>query len=579
MVSEKRYILILLGVLVQMGVAAQTMVYLENAETLSFDQALHPDAQVLRGNVRFRHDDALMYCDSAYFYEKSNSLDAFGHVRFVQGDTLFGYGDKLFYDGNTRMARLRRHVRLEDKSMTLTTDSLNYDRGADRAWYFNGGTLKDSVNTLTSRRGTYISHLKQADFRGDVHLVNDKFVLDSDTLKYNTETHVADILGPTTIVYEEDTKITSTRGWYNTQTEESMLLKRSRIEHVDGNTMTGDTIFYDKQKGFGRAIRNIEVTDSTDHLTLYGNYSEMYEKGKWGNNSGFATDSALLVDWSDSVKYTYIHADTLFTEEIPYRAFNLRERDSILVDSVLTYQAPDTIWKDTTYRQIRAFRRVRTYREDLQSVADSAVYNSRDSLLQLFGKPVAWSDEQQVSAQELYIYMKNNSVDYAYGNGSATAIQKKHRRFYNQLAGKEIYAYVRDGKLRQIDVNGNAETVFFPQDEEDGAFIGVNKTQSSFVKIFVDGKKVERVLFTTSTTGTIYPFSEISDDQMKLNGFFWAEEERPTSPGDVFRHPENVVRPEKKAISAVDNEDKKSKKDEHKNKDKGEKAPKTTRLQ
>lgn len=531
---EKLYILVLLWVLFQAGMAAQTLVYLEHAETLSFDQNLHPDAQVLRGAVRFRHDDAVMFCDSAYFYEKTNSLDAFGHVRFVQGDTLFGYGDKLYYDGNARFARLRRHVRLEDRSTILTTDSLNYDRVADRAWYFSGGQLKDSLNTLTSLRGTYVSHLKQADFRGDVHLVNENFVLDSDTLKYNTETHIADILGPTTIVYEEETTITSTRGWYNTKTEKSMLLERSRIEHTDGHTMVGDTIFYDKHVGFGRALHNIEVTDSADHLTLYGHYAEMFEKGKQGNNSGFATDSALLVDWSDSVKHTYIHADTLFSEEIPYQRPVLHERDSVLIDSVLTWQAPDTTWLDTCYRQIRAYYGVRTYREDMQSVADSAIYNSRDSILSLYGKPIAWSDEQQVSAQTIDIYMKDGSVDYAHGVGNALAVQQKHTNFFNQLSGKEIFAYARDGELREIDVNGNAETVFFPQ-EDNGAFVGVNKTQSSAAKIFVKKQKVERVVFPSATTGSIYPFSEISEEAMKLDHFFWAEDLRPKDSKDVFR--------------------------------------------
>lgn len=531
----------------------QTMVYLENAETLSFDESLHPDAQILRGNVQFRHEDALMYCDSAYFYEKSNSIDAFGHVRFVQGDTLFGYGDVLHYDGNTKFARLRRHVKLVDKTTTLTTDSLNYDRLSDLAWYWTGGKIQDSINVLTSRWGQYISHLNEAQFRGKVHLVNDKFVMDADTLRYNTETHVADILGPTTIVYEEETNIYSTRGWYNTENEKSELLQHSRIVHSDGTTMTGDTIFYDKRRGFGQVFHDIAITDSTDHLTLYGNYGEMYEEGTMGKNSGYVTDSALLVDWSDSVKYTYIHADTLFTEEIPYQAYNLRMKDSVLVDSVLTWQAPDTLWFDTTYRQIRAYYGVRIYREDMQAVSDSCIYNGRDSILSMSGKPIAWSDDQQVSAEHIDIYMKNQSVDYAHGIDNAMAVQQEHPLYYNQMTGKEIFAYVRDEELRQIDVNGNAETVFFPK-EDDGAFIGVNKTQSSFVRIFIEDGKIDHVVFLQSPKGTLYPMNDLKPDQMKLGGFFWAEEERPTYPADVFRKAEKTERPGK-VMTAVAEED------------------------
>ena len=70
----------------------KSLVYLEHSATLSFDKKRMPDAQILKGNVRFRHDSALMYCDSAYFFQKDNSLHAFGHVRLVQGDSLEGYG-------------------------------------------------------------------------------------------------------------------------------------------------------------------------------------------------------------------------------------------------------------------------------------------------------------------------------------------------------------------------------------------------------------------------------------------------------------------------------------------------------
>ena len=190
----------------------EDLVYLEHSETLSFDEERHPDAQLLKGNVRFRHEDALMYCDSAYFYENNNSLDAFGHVRFVQGDTLFGYGDVLYYNGNTKFARLRRHVKLIHKETVLITDSLNYDRRRDIAWYYTGGTIQDTLNTLTSIWGQYQPNNDQAVFRYDVELQNPNFTLSADTLKYNTQTNIADIVGPTTIVYDEETTIISDLG-------------------------------------------------------------------------------------------------------------------------------------------------------------------------------------------------------------------------------------------------------------------------------------------------------------------------------------------------------------------------------
>lgn len=495
----------------------ETMVYLEHSESLNFDQKRLPDAQILVGNVCFRHDDALMYCDSAYFYEKSNSLDAFGHVRMVQGDTLSGYGDVLYYDGNTRMARLRRNVKLINKDVTLYTDSLNYDRKRDIAYYFAGGKIVDRENTLTSRWGQYLPSNKVATFRRNVHLVNDKFVLNADTLKYNTETLIAYLVGPTEIVYEKETTINSTKGWYNTDTERSLLLNRSQVIHTDGRSMTADSIYYDKKLGYGQLIGRMELIDSTQMATLYGEYGEAYEEQDTIGSHGFATDSALLVDWSDKEHYAYTHADTLFSEQVHFQAMN---EDSVMVDS--------------SYSRVRAYYGVRVYRDDMQMICDSLVYNDRDSIMTLFYKPVCWSDSNQMSADIVYVYLKNNTVDYMHGVGNGMMVKQEDEDYFDQLSGKEITAYIRDEELREVMVSGNAETVFYPT-EDDGSFVGVNVTQSSHVRMFIEDKKIHHILFTTETTGTLFPMDQVPEEKRKLMNFFWADEVRPNMPGDVFR--------------------------------------------
>lgn len=542
--------LILMLCFVALGAAAQdstktSLVYLEHSQTLSFDEQRLPDAQILRGDVRFRHDSVIMYCDSAYFFEKENSLHAFGHVHMVQGDTLEGFGDVLFYNGNTKLARLRRHVRLIHQKTTLTTDSLNYDRKKNIAYYFSGGMIEDSLNTLTSRWGQYTPDNHQAIFRDEVKLVNPKFVLTADTLGYNTETYQSDIVGPTTILYDEETTILSTNGWYNTQTELSMLLDRSRIIHVDGITLTGDTIYYDKANGYGRSLGNIESTDSTNHMTLYGNVSEVWEDG----GRGYVTDSAMLLDWSDSTAFTYMHADTLWTEEISYPIFTLKMRDSLLVDSVMVAQNPDTIWRDTTYQQLRAFWHVRVFRNDIQAVCDSARYHGRDSLLTLFGMPICWNEDNQMSADQIDIYFKNETVDYMHGVGNALAVKREGFSEFNQLAGKEMLAYVKDRDVYLVDVKGNAETIFYPR-EDDGSYVGVNRTQSSFVKMYMQNRQIDHVVFTTATTGVMIPIDQALPEETKLSGFFWAEAERPLRPADIFLYPPRTERPSAVAISA-----------------------------
>lgn len=527
-----RTVNILLGVILALFANAQDMVYLIHSNTLNFDEARLPDAQILRGDVIFRHDSALMYCDSAYFFDKQNSLHAFSHVRFVQGDTLFGFGDALYYDGNSKKARLRKNVKLVHYSTILTTDSLNYDRQLNLAYYFTGGTIKDSLNTLTSVWGQYHPPTKQAVFRDNVDLVNANFTLSSDTLKYNTDNHIADIVGPTRIVYEEETTILSTLGQYNTENEQSTLFQRSRVLHNDGKQMTGDTIFYDKKNKYGRVWGNMEMKDTVQRVTLYGNYGELYEL----DSRGFATDSALMVDWSEE-DYAYMHADTLFTEDIHY----------FLSDS------SDI---DTTYKQIRAHYNVRLYRTDMQAVCDSAVYNGRDSIMELYKEPICWNENNQISADFIEVFMQDGAVDHAHGTGAALIVKQETPRFYDQLSGKEMTAYIRNGELTQVDVSGNAETIFYPH-EENGDFIGMNRTQSSFVQIYFQEEQVHHVLFTTETTGTLYPLNQIPAGMDQLSAFFWATKERPLVPGDVFANPPRTPRPIGAPISATGDDDKK----------------------
>ena len=496
------------------------MVYLERADNLSFDQERIADAQILKGNVVFRHEEALMYCDSAYFYEGTNSLDAFGHVRFVQGDTLRGFGDKLFYDGNTKLARLRRHVRLihgrDDENPTvLTTDSLNYDRAAGIAYYFNGGTVRDSLNTLVSVRGNYRPNTKQSVFSKEVVLTNPKFVLSSDTLLYNTDTKVADIVSPTQIIYEQETDIHTSRGWYNTSNERSMLLDRSVVHHQEGKMMTGDTIYYDKRIGFGEVLGQMLMSDSTQHITLTGEYGQMWEE----NSRGYATDSALMIDWSDTAHIAYIHADTLFTEELQYS------------DSVL---AADSTLTDSTYRRARAYYGVRVFRDDMQMVCDSMVYLGSDSTMHLYVDPICWSENQQIAADSITVYIVNGAVDHAVGIGSALCVMHDTLDYFNQMSGKEVIVYMVEGEVKHVDTDGNALTIYYAK-EDDGGYVGMNTTESSFIRMYVTNRQIHHMRFTKETTGILYPMDQIPEGSDRLEMFFWEETARPTDPADVFR--------------------------------------------
>ncbi|HBT84414.1 MAG TPA: hypothetical protein DEB12_00705, partial [Porphyromonadaceae bacterium] len=304
------------------------------------------DAEILTGNVIFFHEGAFMYCDSAYLFQQTNSFEAFSNVSMEQGDTIFVYGDYLYYDGNTRLARLRDNIRMEDQTATLFTDSLDYDRMTNLGYYFEGGMLVDEENELTSFWGQYALDTKEALFSDSVKLVNEDYIIYADTLKYNTESKIADILGPSRIVSDSG-YIYTNNGWYNTVTEDSRLLDRSQVYSNDGTkVLIGDTIYYNRITGEGEVFGDMFLEDTERKGIIIGNYGFYNEKTEYG----LATDSAYAIDYSgqDSL---FLHGDTLVMST------------------------------DSTFRDIKAYYDVRFYRSDIQGVCDSIHYSSRDSMI------------------------------------------------------------------------------------------------------------------------------------------------------------------------------------------------------
>lgn len=478
------------------------IVVMENADLLSFDQLMRPDVQVASGNVRFRHDNATMTCDSAHFFMATNSFDAFSRIVINQGDTLFAYGDRLYYDGNTKLARLRGNVRLENRKTVLTTDSLNYDRNTQLAYYFTGGKIVDPENTLTSVWGQYSTANDDALFSDDVKLKNENFTMSSDTLKYNTRTHIADMVGQTYILYQNKTEIFTDKGWYNTDSERSMLLNRSRVVNKEGKSLVGDTIFYDKKQHYGESFGKVVMNDTVQKSTLYGNYVYYHED----TELGIATDSALLVDWSDAEKTMYVHADTLQT----YR-------------------------QDSLYNHAKAWYNVRFYREDIQGLADSLFYSGRDSVLTLYREPVLWQENQQLSANKITVFTKNQDVTKVTLEESSLVVEMVDSIHFNQITGKEIIAFVDSSQIKLVEVNGNAETVYFAREESDSLILlGANRTESSKVMMHFKNKKIDRVVLTSSSSGVFYPLHVVTDEKTRLEQFFWAENRRPLSREEVF---------------------------------------------
>ena len=475
----------------------KTKVYLIHSNTLSFDKAVKPDAQILNGDVCFRHDSSYMYCDSAYFFEQTNSLEAFRNAGCGEPATLFVYGDYLFYDGNTQVAYLRENVRMENGQVTLFTDSLNYERIPNIGYYFEGGLIVDSLNQLSSFYGQYSPETKLAVFNDSVQVENPDFTLYSDTLHYDTESKVATILGPSVIVSDSGTIHTS-RGWYDTVNNTSLLLDQSQVESGE-KILIGDSIFYNRDTGMGEVYGNMSLIDTAQHVTLQGEYGYYNEQTGYA----FATDSARFLEYSQG-DTLFLHADTL---------------QMVTVDSV--------------YREIKAYYGVRFYRIDMQGVCDSMQFNTRDSVLYMYTEPVLWNEQYQLYGDTIAIYMNDSTIEYAHVIQFAFAAQHVDSSYYNQLKGNDLKAYFEGQAVHQIDVAGNAESIFYPL-EKDGAKVGMNETKSGFLTIWVKDNKLDKLKIWPSPVGSMTPIPDLKPDQKMLKDFYWFDYLRPKNRDDIY---------------------------------------------
>ena len=481
---------------------AKSKVYLLHSDVLKKSPLNpDPDAQILIGNVAFRHDSVYMYCDSACFYEKTNSLEAFDNVKMVQGDTLFLYGDYLFYDGNTQIAQVRYNVRMENKNTTLLTDSLNYDRIYNLGYYFDGGTLMDEENVLTSEWGEYSPATKISVFNYDVKLVNPKFTLTSDTLRYSTATKIANILGPSDIVSDAN-HIYSELGFYNTQIGQAELLDRSVLTN-DGKRLTGDSLFYDRVKGYGEAFDNVIMTDTVNKNMLTGDYCYYNELTKYA----FATKKAGAVDYSQGDSL-FMHADTL---------------------QMYTYY----LNTDSMFRETRAYHKVRMYRTDVQGVCDSLVFSSKDSCLTMYYDPILWNNNQQLLGEKIMIYMNDSTIDWAHIQNQALSVEQLDSTSYNQVTGKEMKAWFQGGEMRKVDVIGSVRLVYYPM-ESDSTLIGMNVSETSLLNMFLENRKMKKMIMSPKSNGTLYPMLQRPPEKMKLDNFVWFDYIRPLDKEDIF---------------------------------------------
>lgn len=500
-------------------------VFIEHADVM---EKLNDTFVILRGDVRFSKGAMLMFCDSAHYFPETESMDAFSNVRMEQGDTLFIYADELNYNGPDEIAYLYSNgvdsVRLINRDVMLKTPVFVYDLGIDLGYYNTGGVLTDTKNRLSSLEGEYVPSTKEANFYQRVHLnsrgAKDTLDIYTDTLYYNTGTHVAELFSPSMVVNAQAT-IYTTNGTYNTETNIADLFDRSTVRTSNNNTICGDTLFYDRKAGYGEAWGNMVLTDSAHASTLTGDYGFFNEL----TDSSYVTGRALAMEYSKG--------DTLYVHGRQIQTF--RMFDTLRTEADTIAGTPAAVRIDTT-NVLVAYPRVRFYRKDMQGLCDSMRFESRDTTLYMFVHPVVWSGERQIFGREINVHFNDSTVDYAYLPNSAFTAEHVDEEFYQQMSGKQMKAFFKDGDISHLDVSGNVEIVYLPM-ENDSTYNKIFNIETSFLSVDFEKRQPLRTKLWPANTTKGTPLFLAKKSIFYLSGFRWYENLRPQYPLDVFNIP------------------------------------------
>lgn len=624
------------------------IIHLLNADELMGIQPGGKDSsqlQKLIGNVRLVQGQTIFTCDSALQNLTFNTIEAYGHIHINQADTINTYSDFLHYEGNTKVATLKKNVRMTDGQMVLTSNLLDYDMNTHVGSYLNGGKIVTGSTVLVSQRGYYFADTKDVYFKNEVQLTDPEYTLVTDTLLYNTNTRIAHFVAPTTI-NTGSSVIHTTCGYYNTLEHYAHLCNRSTV--IDSSQqLTADSLNFNRNTGIGIALGNVVWTDTAQQMTVLANYAISDQQ----KNTILATQKPLMI-LQRKTDTLFLAADTLFSGPLTVQkdSGNLNPgqdhpptidsttfkpvipaRDSLKVTDTAASHGNDTLSvtsdrippkipdslgattakqlpdlqpdhtdsslllpdsarradtpdvnntpspaarlsnqpedrkmkessvKDTAtvlqaspnkamakdspggkgdttqLRYVMAFHHVRLYSDSLQGVSDSLYYSDVDSAFHFYKDPILWTGNSQLTGDTIVLTTRNQQADRILLQQHAMIINQSGPGLFNQIKGTNIIGYFSDNnQLDWMEVDGNAESMYYAQDDN-GAYVGANRSTSAKIHMYFKDGRLNKVVLLKDVDGNFLPPTKVPEEDEKLRGFKWIEDRRPKSKAELMQ--------------------------------------------
>lgn len=484
-----------------------------HADRLTLQKKDSVDLQILAGKVELQQGTALFYCDSCVLNQTANLFEAWGAVRLLDSDTTDVRARHLKYLIDQEIAYLDGNVRLTDGKGTLRTPDLEYNVKTDVGIYRNGGTVVNGKTTLTSKEGYYYAALRDIYFMQQVRLKDSAYRISTDTLLYNLDSKVTRFVSATEIRDSTGRLIETREGFYNMSTGKAEFGKRPVIR--DGKArITGDQIRFDDRTGISEATGSVVIIDSNQGTRLLAGKVVRDSKKK----TVISTEHPVLIveQEKDSV---FITADTLFSGPIP-KPVNATSSATQIVDSTLQF--------------FKAYRQVKIFSDSLQAVCDSLYYSYEDSVFRMFQDPVVWSRGSQITGDTIILRTKNKKAEKLDVFENSMLVQRLDPEIFNQIKSIRMAGFLTNGSMDSLQARGYADCIYFIQDD-DSAYTGINESKADRLDIYFESAELNRVVFRSEVTGTVWPMREKNPSAMRLPGFRWLDEQRPVSRFAILR--------------------------------------------
>jgi lipopolysaccharide export system protein LptA len=480
--------------------------------------------QILAGGVKMKQGTTLFYCDSCVMNSNTKTFEAWGNVHINDADTANIYSSHLRYLIDKRLAYLDGGVRLTDGKGMLTTPDLEYDMATDIGIYKHGGKVVNKKTVLTSREGYYYAGLRDVYFKNNVLLIDPAYTIRTDSLIYNTQSQTTRFIAETFIKDTTGRTIETRDGFYNIATGKAEFGQRPIIH--DGKTLIiADRIAFNDSDGTSQASGNVIIRDSVQGTTIVA--GNVFRDNK--RDRILATNKPLMIVKQDADSI-YITADTLFSARLTDL---YGKKDSLVKDTVKGTKVVNTNTKDSTNRYFEAYRNVRIFSDSMQAVCDSMFYSFKDSVFRLYQGPILWAKESQITGDTVLLFTKNKKADRVKVFENSFLVNRVESGIYNQVKSSRMDGYFKDGAIDSVRAAGFAECIYYIQDE-DSAYTGINESKCDIMDIYFAKDGLEKVVFRSAVTGTIWPMKDKSPDEMRLPNFRWLDDRRPKTKFELF---------------------------------------------